>query len=251
MLLGYAKYQIGRDRSADIVINDGSISNRHAMLIALPDGRFQLIDLHTGNGTSVREGGEFVKVDHSPPLTLDCAVRIGAYETTIDELVRFQKRRADIFISYSHSDRNRAKVFAIDLACHGWQVWWDDRLPLARDFDVVVEDQLRQCRCVVVLWSVAAVGSRWVRAEANWAFENDILVSVFIEPVEPPLLFRTLQGHFLTEWEHDTPISIGELRDKLSAMIGEPKSKPPLDIIAVTSRSGPTFTSAEKNDGWS
>jgi TIR domain/FHA domain len=238
MLFGYAKYMIGGAPTADILIEDGTISRRHAMLIALPDGRFQLIDLHTRNGTWVRIKGTFVSIDHSPPLALDDVVRIGSYETTIGELAEMQKRRADIFISYSHPDRDKARVIAVGLARHGWQVWWDERLPLAQDFDAVIEEQVRQCRCALVLWSASAVTSRWVRAEAGLALERNVLVSVFIERVEAPLVFRHNQGHQLTEWLGNTPVGMDDLQERLTGVIGEPKSKPPADIIALTGAPG-------------
>src|ERR1035438_3577016 len=101
MLLGYAKYTIGNSDRVDILIKDTSISRQHAVLVALPDGRFQLIDLHTGSGTWIKVDEKFARIDHSPPLLLNQAVAIGTHRTTIEELIEMQKRRADIFVSYS------------------------------------------------------------------------------------------------------------------------------------------------------
>ena len=39
-----------------------------------------------------------------------------------------------------------------------------------------------------------------------------MLVPVFIDRVEPPLLFRQIQGHFITEW------GSAELAEQMSAL---------------------------------
>jgi serine protease Do len=66
------EFVIGRDDEADLVVDDPKVSRRHASLQALPDGRAELNDLQTTNGTFVDErriegpvtleGGETVRV---------------------------------------------------------------------------------------------------------------------------------------------------------------------------------------------
>src|SRR4051812_11655329 len=47
------EFTIGREASADLVLNDGKASRRHAALKLLPDGRATLSDLGSSNGTYV------------------------------------------------------------------------------------------------------------------------------------------------------------------------------------------------------
>src|SRR3954447_15655798 len=47
------EFTIGREASADLVLNDGKASRRHAALKPLPDGRATLYDLGSSNGTYV------------------------------------------------------------------------------------------------------------------------------------------------------------------------------------------------------
>jgi hypothetical protein len=51
----------------------------------------------------------------------------------------------DIFISYAHEDREKAKTLANVLAARGWKVWWDRKIAPGEAFDVVIERQLRTC----------------------------------------------------------------------------------------------------------
>ena len=60
---------------------------------------------------------------------------------------------ADIFISYANEDRESAAQLARTLETAGWRVWWDRRIPAGRTWRVVLEDALREMRCMVVLWS--------------------------------------------------------------------------------------------------
>jgi hypothetical protein len=39
---------------------------------------------------------------------------------------------ADIFVSYSSKDRDRAKGVAMTLEQQGWSVWWDLQIPVGR-----------------------------------------------------------------------------------------------------------------------
>jgi hypothetical protein len=73
---------------------------------------------------------------------------------------------SDIFISYSKSDRAKARVLAKALESEGWSVWWDPKIPPGKTFDEVIEQALDAARCVMVLWSKKSVSSDWVKTEA-------------------------------------------------------------------------------------
>jgi hypothetical protein len=112
---------------------------------------------------------------------------------------------ADIFISYANEDRETAAQFAQLLESVGWRVWWDRRIPAGRTWRSILEDALREMRCLVVLWSKNSVQSPWVTEEAEEARRlGKTIVPVLIEGVEPPIGFRAIQAANLANWNGST-----------------------------------------------
>jgi hypothetical protein len=110
---------------------------------------------------------------------------------------------ADIFVSYSSKDRDRAKDVATTLGKQCWSVWWDWNIPVGRSFDQVLEEEIAVARAVVVLWSPNSVASDWVKNEARAANKRRILLPALIEPVNLPMEFSHLQTANLTAWKAD------------------------------------------------
>lgn len=108
---------------------------------------------------------------------------------------------ADVFISYSSADRERAHKVASSLEAHGWTVWWDRKLIVGQAYDQAIERELEIARCVVVLWSKEAIRSDWVKNEAAFAAERDVLVPALIDNVKLPLEFRRKQTADLINWD--------------------------------------------------
>jgi TIR domain-containing protein/PDZ domain-containing protein len=108
---------------------------------------------------------------------------------------------ADVFISYASEDRDRARSVADALSARGWSVWWDRQIPLGKSFDEVIEQQIAAAKCVIVLWSAVSVAKEWVRTETAEGKRRGILLPVFIESVDAPLQFRSLNGADLTDWQ--------------------------------------------------
>ena len=73
---------------------------------------------------------------------------------------------ADVFISYSSEDRQKAQHLARVLEGKGWSVWWDPKIPPGKTYDEVVGKAVKDAHCVIVLWSDKSVQKRWVKAEA-------------------------------------------------------------------------------------
>jgi hypothetical protein len=107
---------------------------------------------------------------------------------------------AHLFLSYAREDRECAELLASALTSRGWSVWWDRRIQVGRSFSEVIEQELEQARCVLVLWSRHSITSEWVQNEAAEAARRKVLVPVRIEDVRPPLEFRRLQAADLFEW---------------------------------------------------
>jgi hypothetical protein len=85
-------YRIGRRTDNDIVIDEPSISRRHAELFDVGDGTYRLRDLESRMGTLVRgpDGWspiDLVEVDAKTPI------RLGNYKTTVAELLVLQSRQ--------------------------------------------------------------------------------------------------------------------------------------------------------------
>jgi hypothetical protein len=108
---------------------------------------------------------------------------------------------ADIFLSYANEDRETARAVAGLLESAGCSVWWDRRIPAGRTWRSMIEEALRDMRCMVVLWSTHSVDSDWVKEEAEEARVLGKLIPVLIEPVKPPVGFRSIQAADLTDWD--------------------------------------------------
>ena len=114
---------------------------------------------------------------------------------------------ADIFISYSGKDRSIVKEIATLLETRGWTIWWDGHIPIGQRFDSTIESELRNAKCVLVIWTKNSVNSEWVKNEANDAAQRGVLVPVLLEPVALPLAFSRIEAALLTDWkgEEDHP----------------------------------------------
>ena len=106
----------------------------------------------------------------------------------------------DVFLSYNREDQQTARLFAERFEANGLRVWWDTTLRAGEAYDEVTEAALRSAKAVVVLWSLRAVSSRWVRAEATLAQRNNTFVPCMIEPCERPIMFELTQTADLANW---------------------------------------------------
>ena len=107
---------------------------------------------------------------------------------------------ADIFISYSKVDRQVAQALAAELQAHGYNVWWDFELYAGEDFHEVILAELDRAKAVIVIWSDPAVGSRWVRGEAEHAAKQSKLVPTHVRGFDTtriPLNFKAFHTESL------------------------------------------------------
>jgi hypothetical protein len=54
-------------------------------------------------------------------------------------------------------------------------VWWDPDIPPGEIWDELIEQELANVSCVVVLWSATSIQKQWVKAEATEAQARGIL----------------------------------------------------------------------------
>lgn len=133
---------------------------------------------------------------------------------------------SDIFISYKREDKTEAKTLAESLEQVGWTVWWDPQLRAGERFDEVIEREINNAKCVVVLWSRLAIQSQYVKDEATYALSLNKLIPVAIEEVSPPFRFQGLHTLSLAGWRGlASALPFQKLIVDIEKLIGPPLSK--------------------------
>lgn len=107
-----------------------------------------------------------------------------------------------IFISYSRDDQPWVSSFAQALENSGYQVWWDPNILPGQDYHDIIQRSLDEADVIIVVWSSNSINSKWVRAEANQAFEKGRLVPIVIsKDCRIPLPFNSLQTASFIDWD--------------------------------------------------
>jgi formylglycine-generating enzyme required for sulfatase activity len=149
---------------------------------------------------------------------------------------------ADLFVSYKREDRVAVERIISRLTNEGYSVWWDSRLEAGENFGESIAQELDEAKCVLVIWSQASVGSKWVYAEATEADNQGKLVPVIIEScrVKPP--FNILHCFNLAgdKEEADSPVWKGLLEQIRSLANPTGSSAPDDGEYANSSRHGTT-----------
>src|SRR5579863_3173811 len=125
---------------------------------------------------------------------------------------------ADVFVSYSRSDKARVAPLVAAIEAQGWSVWWDPAISPGQQFDDQIDRELQAASCVVVVWTPASVTSRWVRGEARDAADRGILVPVRFDDARLPIDVRAIHTTDLDQWAED-PTS-APFKDLLRALQG-------------------------------
>lgn len=144
---------------------------------------------------------------------------------------------ADIFLSYAKLDLERVKPIVAFLESNGYSVWWDAKIPVSETWSSVIERELGEAACAVVVWSVNSVKSEWVEIEAGKAKAKKMYVPLMIDDVadKVPLEFSRIEAARFIEFdEHPENAEIELLLDaihaaknrKLQAAGGEALEKP-------------------------
>ena len=130
---------------------------------------------------------------------------------------------SDIFLSYAREDRGRIKPLADALAQQGWSVFWDLTIPAGKTWHQVIEGELEQARCVIVVWSNASIRSDWVREEAEEGKQRKILIPIRYDDIRPPLGFRSIQVEDFILWDgNQQTAEFNRLTGTISALLGSP-----------------------------
>ncbi len=111
---------------------------------------------------------------------------------------------ANIFISYSRTDRDRCTAIRDILESLKVSVWFDAGIGAGSSFDREIERELDAAKALLVLWSEESVESDWVRNEARTGKEKSGLIAVQLRPCTLPLEFRSVQAEVLPEGAEGT-----------------------------------------------
>ena len=150
---------------------------------------------------------------------------------------------ADIFVSYSRTDKARVAPLVSALEAQGWSLWWDPEISPGDEFDALIGAELESARAVVVVWSPASVDSRWVKGEARDAADRGVLVPVRFENARLPIDVRAIHTIDLDDWAGKRDSAAfralcSALETKLKRSVGKaaaptPKDKRPAVTICV------------------
>ena len=150
---------------------------------------------------------------------------------------------ADIFVSYSRTDKARVAPLVSALEAQGWSLWWDPEITPGDEFDALIGAELESARAVVVVWSPTSVDSRWVKGEARDAADRGVLVPVRFENARLPIDVRAIHTIDLDDWAGKRDSAAfralcSALETKLKRSVGKaaaptPKDKRPAVTICV------------------
>jgi len=150
---------------------------------------------------------------------------------------------ADIFVSYSRTDKARVAPLVSALEAQGWSLWWDPEISPGDEFDALIGAELESARAVVVVWSPTSVDSRWVKGEARDAADRGVLVPVRFENARLPIDVRAIHTIDLDDWSGKRDSAAfralcSALETKLKRSVGKaaaptPKDKRPAVTICV------------------
>jgi len=100
---------------------------------------------------------------------------------------------SQIFISYSHQDKNYAHKLQEHLLKKGFEAWVDDRLEYGSLWVEEIERRLRSCQAFILLESPASKESKWVKKELLLAIKLNKPILPIVLSGEPRLEIIDLQ----------------------------------------------------------
>jgi adenylate cyclase len=141
-----------------------------------------------------------------------------------------------VFVSYVSEDRAIAEQISRELEGAGFSVWWDRHIHGGVGFRKEIDRQLGAAKVVVVLWSAASLDSEWVCDEAQQARDENKLIPLRLDGVQPPLGFRQAQSLDFSGWNGDP--KLGAFADLVNSA-RDFAGRPPTDARAVLPSAAP------------
>lgn len=137
----------------------------------------------------------------------------------------------DIFISYSNKQKSIADDVCHYLEENGFKCWMAPRdIPIGGEYGDLIEEAIKSCKVVVLVFSAAAALSKWVKGEINVAFTEDKLILPFrVDETEIKGSFRVMlnQMHWIDAFPHYAD-RLPDLLNSISGVIG--KQPEPVEV---------------------
>ncbi|MCP5416268.1 MAG: toll/interleukin-1 receptor domain-containing protein [Chromatiaceae bacterium] len=137
-----------------------------------------------------------------------------------------------VFVSYAHQDRQRVEPLVKALATH-FNVWWDREIELGELWRQTLMDKLDAARCVVVVWSAAAVERDFIWSEVDRVKQRGIVIPVKLDQhARIPPGFDQMQYLDLTSWTGSGSKVLQELFSRIRRLLGR-AARTPVDPTAT------------------
>lgn len=131
----------------------------------------------------------------------------------------------EIFISYSSKQKSIADGICHYLEENGFKCWMAPRdIPIGSEYGDLIEEAIKTCKVVVLIFSLAASISKWVKGEINVAFTEDKPILPFrVDETEVKGGFRVMlnQMHWIDAYPHYAN-RLPDLLSSISNLLGKP-----------------------------
>lgn len=130
----------------------------------------------------------------------------------------------DIFISYSSRQKSIANGVCHYLEEKGFKCWMAPRdIPVGSEYGDLIEEAIKACKVVVLVFSEAASISKWVKGEINVAFTEDKPILPFrVDDTEIKGTFRVMlnQMHWIDAFPRFTE-KLPDLEKSICGILGQ------------------------------
>ena len=121
----------------------------------------------------------------------------------LKESDRLNKKGADIYLSYRHSNTRVAQRLVHSLEQLGYSVWWDRKLQAGHDLSDFTRRKMSEAKCIIVLWTPDSGESSRLFADARFAGKRGVLLNAAYREAPIPAPFQGGYSVNLRGWNGD------------------------------------------------
>ena len=155
----------------------------------------------------------------------------------------------DVFISYSSKEKNIADGVCHFLESNGVKCWIAPRdIPASSDYGDLIDEAIKSCRVVVLVYSQYSFLSKWVKGEINVAFDEGKPIAPFrIDETAVKGAFRVMLQQL--HWIDAFPSYSDRLPDLLQSICGIIGRDVPEQIVGIQQEEKVQTTIADEQLG--